>query len=78
MKCTEVKMLNVPNFDQLAKKDILEFAKAYPEVWLYLPVVPREYLKFPRSYLCNIVYTVVKFPFFQWVDARVKARNAKI
>ena len=58
-KRTEVKMLNVPLFENLAVKDILEFAGQFPEVLQALPAVKRETEKLQRSYICNIVYSVL-------------------
>ena len=42
-----------------------------------LPVIKREREKLPRSYLANIIYTLVGDPFKQWVETKVNERHEK-
>ena len=50
----------------------------YPEVMKALPIVEKEILKLPRSYIGNVIHTIVGDPFNQWVQQKVQARNAKL
>jgi len=43
-----------------------------------LPDDRKETLKFPRSYLANVIHTICGDPFAQWTKARIQARNAKV
>ena len=45
---------------------ILDFGLGYQVVVDALPVV-REIRKMPRSYVCNVIYTLVGGPFKDWV-----------
>ena len=42
-----------------------------------LSVIKREREKLPRSYLANIIYTLVGDPFKQWVETKVNERHEK-
>ena len=57
---------------------MLHHAKKWPAVAKALPVEPREVEKLPRSYLANVIYTIVGTPFRDWVDKAIQARNDKI
>ena len=56
---------------------MLDFVRLYPQVLDYLPV-DKEVKKLSRSYLGNVIYTIVGDPFKEWVDAKIKERHAKI
>ena len=43
----------------------------------YLPI-EKEIKKLTRSYLGNVIYTIVGEAFVEWVDSRINDRNAKI
>ena len=42
-----------------------------------LPVEPREIDKLPRSYVANVIYTIVGERFKQWVESQIQARTKK-
>ncbi len=42
-----------------------------------LPAVEHETLKLPREYIGNVIATIAGEPFIEWVDERIKERNAK-
>ena len=78
IKCESVKHIPIPQFEGLTFEAILEYASARPDVMRCLPIELKEIDKLPRQYLANIVYTKVGKPFFDWVDNKIKARNAKV
>ena len=70
--------LGVPQFEGLSTKDILNWAKSYPEVALALPIEQREVEKLYRQYIINVVYTLVGSPFKKWVDKVLEDRSKRI
>jgi hypothetical protein len=70
-------ILFVPQYEHLALDDIVEFASGYEGIADYFPVA-REMRKFPRHYICNLIYSIVGEPFMKWVKVRVAARNSKV
>ena len=42
-----------------------------------LPAVQNEILKLPRSYIGDVIATIVGDPFYDWVDERIRIRHAK-
>ena len=42
-----------------------------------LPVT-KECLRLERSYICNLIYSIIGEPFKVWVDERVNRRNQKV
>ena len=50
----------------------------YPEVMRALPVIDKEIRKLPRSYIANVIYTIVGDKFNDWVQEKVRARNEKV
>ena len=57
---------------------MLEHAKAFPIVAKALPAEPREIDKLPRSYIANLIYTIVGEPFYDWVQKVISERNNRI
>ena len=43
-----------------------------------LPSLEREVNKLPRSYVANIIYTIIGDDFKKWVNKQIKVRNDKI
>ena len=76
--CKDAKQIHVPQFEDLDKEDMLAFAAAYPEVARALPSEEREVKKLHRSYIANVIHTLVGEPFRQWVEINMAARNRKI
>ena len=62
IKCDDVKVVDVPQFEGLAIKDIFDFACNSTDVENALPP-PKEISKLSRSYLSNVIYTVMGEPF---------------
>ena len=77
IKCDDVKVIAVPQFEGLAIKEIFEFAMNSPAVEAALPP-SKEITKLSRGYLSNVIYTVMGEPFQQWVTAQVNRRNQKV
>ena len=77
LKAKEVKHVTIPQFEGLAIKDLLEFARPYDQVIAALPLVKTEIDKLPRQYIANIISTLVGKPFDEWIDKRVNARHEK-
>jgi hypothetical protein len=67
IKCEDVRVIDVPQFDGLAIKDIFNFASNSVEVELALPPA-KEISKLCRGYLANVVYTIMGEPFREWVN----------
>ena len=80
IKCDDVKVIQLPHYSGLAIEDILEFAQQHNngEVMNSLPENMKETLKMPRSYLANVVYTIVGDAFQDWANARIDERNSKV
>jgi hypothetical protein len=78
IKCSDVKDISLPHFEGLTVDAMLHHAKNWPAVGMALPIEPREVEKMPRSYLANVIYTIVGKPFRDWVDVAIKTRNDKI
>ncbi len=77
IKSSEVRVIDVPQFEGLAIKDIFAFAQNSPEVERALPP-PKEISKLCRGYLANVIYTVMGEPFRQWVAQQINQRNQRI
>jgi hypothetical protein len=77
IKCDAVKVITVPQFEGLAIQQIFQFACNMVDVQNALPP-SKEISKLSRSYLANVIYTIVGEPFQQWVHQQVNIRNQKI
>ena len=78
IKSKDIKHIIIPCFDGLIVKEMIKFAKGYPEVMKALPIVEKEIEKLPRQYIANIIYTLVEDPFYEWVEAQINIRNEKM
>ena len=56
----DVLYLNVPHYEGLTIKLILEFGKTYADVVNCFPEKYSETEKLGRSCICNVIYTLVK------------------
>ena len=72
-----IKPINVPYYKGLSIEKILAFAGKYEIVQNAFPVI-KETLKFERSYICNVIHTLLGEEFQKWVDDRVQERNMKV
>ena len=66
IKCDDVKVIDVPQFEGLTIQDIFQFAKDSAEVENALPPA-KEIGKLSRGYLANVIYTIMGEPFQVWV-----------
>ena len=57
---------------------MLEWAKRHKEVFAALPVEQAEIENLHRSYVANVIYTIVGDDFTDWVDRKLKQRTKKI
>jgi hypothetical protein len=62
IRCDDVKVIDVPQFEGLAIKDIFGYACNTPDVENALPP-SKEIAKLCRAYLANVVYTLIGEPF---------------
>ena len=67
IKGTNVKHLNIPQYEHLTIEAFLKFAEDYPFVMMYLPSRKPELEKLPRQYIINIIYTKLGDKFRSWV-----------
>ena len=75
IKEAKVKTINIPHFEGLTVEKFLAYAADKPEVMMALPILERERLKLPRSYIANVIYTIISEEFKTQVDARVDQRH---
>ena len=71
IKLEDVKHIDVPHFEGLSIDNMLAYAAQFTEVMRALPIVRKEILKLPRSYIANLLYTIVGEPFATWIYAKV-------
>ena len=63
IKADDMKHIEVPHFEGLSIENMLEYAAQFTEVMRALPIVRKEILKLPRSYVANLIYTIIGEPF---------------
>ena len=71
IKADNVKTIHVPHFEGLTLDTMLYHARKSAQVVKALPVEPREIDKLPRSYVANVIYTIVGERFKQWVESQI-------
>ena len=71
LKSDEAKHLHVPHYKTLTIKTILEYASTKDEVKPYL-CDDIDIPKLPRSFVCNLVFSICGDDFRLWVSERVK------
>ena len=67
----------MPFYTSLSIEEIMKFAGDYQSLAVYLPE-ERDQKKLNRQNVIDIINTIVKTPFKNWVDERIKERNEKI
>ena len=77
IKCDQVKVFFVPQYEGLTCETILGLRVWHPEVNAFLPD-DRDLSKLPRQWLANVFYTVIGGPFQVFVDKLIEARNTKV
>ena len=80
IKCDDVKVIQLPSYEGLTIDDFLEFAAEADngKALKALPEKRKEIMKMPRSYIANVIYTIIGDPFQKWADKRVTERNEKV
>ena len=78
IKCEDVKVIHLPQYEGLEIKFLLKFAEDHPDVMFILPEDKGEIKKLPREFLGNVIYTIVGEPFQQWVNKQIDLRNQKM
>jgi hypothetical protein len=64
----------VPFYKNLSIENMLDFAKAYAEVFNFLPE-ERDWHRLPRQWIIDILASVIGKPFQEWVNKRIYERN---
>ena len=59
-------------------KELLSEAGGDENVMRYLPSVKKEIFRMPKSYVANVIYSVIGEPFRTWVNSRIEQRNHNI
>ena len=67
----------MPQYETLTCSLIRDYIKLFPEAKQYLPI-DKELDKVPKQWLVNVVYSVLKDPFYHWVKAKIEERNEKV
>ena len=78
IKGSDVKHLNVPQYEGLKIEEFYKFAGTWPKVMDAFPTEENEREKLPRQYVVNVIYTLVGQPFRTWVDRLVDKRHHEI
>ena len=78
LKSKDIKHVDIPQFEGLAIKDLLQFAEPYKDVVMALPMTKVEVDKLPRQYIANVIYTIVGEAFATWVHRLVDARHRRV
>ena len=77
IKSDRMSRLQVPQYEVLALDDVMAFADQHQEVYRYLPD-KIEVRKCPKQWIVNVIYTIVKDDFGQWVKEQIEERNIKV
>ena len=77
IKADNVKTIHVPHFEGLTLDTMLYHARKSNQVMKALPIEPREIEKLPRSYVANVIYTIIGDRFKQWVETQIQQRTQK-
>ena len=67
----------VPQYENLKLDHILDFGRTFPKVVAALPN-DRETRKMSRSYICNVINTLVPERFGKWVTSKMSERNLNL
>ena len=67
VKCSDVKVMFVPQFESLSVELMFQKAREWEKVWEYLPE-ERDLHRLPRNWVVSLLYTIVGAPFEEWVS----------
>ena len=71
IKCDQVKVMFVPQYESLSLERILNQARKWQIVWDYLPD-ERDLHRLPRQWVISVIFTVVGAPFEEWVHEQIQ------
>ena len=69
--------ITIPAYEGLTLKDIAEFAQDHPQVNDYLPD-GKEVMKMSKQWISNVIHSVLKKTFSDWVKQQVEKRNREM
>ena len=70
--------MSVPYYESLSLEKIKEFCRRQPNnIDRYLPD-RKELHKVSREWICNVIATVLKEVFTDWVRQKIEARNEEV
>ena len=69
--------ITIPAYEGLTLKDIAEFAQDHPQVNDYLPD-GKEVMKMSKQWIANVIHSVLKKTFSNWVKRQVERRNEEM
>ena len=72
-----VQHITIPAYEGLTLKDIAEFAQDHPQVNDYLPD-GKEVMKMSKQWIANVIHSVLKKTFSNWVKQQVEKRNREM
>ena len=73
-----VRHISVPHYESLSLEKITQFCQRQPnDIQNYMPD-RIEIHKVSREWICNIVATVLKNRFTDWVDEQIEIRNEEV
>ena len=77
LNCKDISVIKVPQYKELHVKDILKFAASKVNIKMYMP--DYAYQKEPnREWLCNIVNTLIKDEFQEYINEKVENRKLEL
>ena len=77
VKWSEVIVINVPQYEGLTINNLIKFSETEFDIHKFLPEY--DYHKDPnRSWLCNIINTIILEKFNKFIDKKIKERNKKL
>ena len=77
LKCSEVNVIKVPQYKDFKVRDLIRFAESKLDIDKYLPEY--SYHKEPnREWLCNIISTLVKDEFKEFIREKIDQRNKEL
>ena len=63
-------------YSSLSIENILKFARNFPAIFDFFPEV-RDFPKLPRSWICNMIFTLEPEAFKDFVKEKMSERNEK-
>ena len=76
-KAENIRHISCPSYPGLSIEALFDFAKKHPITEKYWPD-PRDRHKLPRSYVANVIYTLVGDAFADYVAKKIEERNKKL